>query len=365
MALTVLLTFIAGLLYLLAGVCDADTVDDDLLNLESFIYTNRYPVAKPYDSRVIVTLAAKGECMSYIGLDEAPLESLASCELHCWGTGYYNTWDCIAPVIDESRPDWNNTFTDESLLIWTPGNCSCSNSTSPTPSVQGGDDYLSASTPDEVSIKVATRVVRDLTTYGYRITPGFNGFLDPQMFWDFWTIDWVHPSGEFMRIGVFGIMNNGYNNGVLRVHEIWAGRDTRANGVRAAFHDDVINFWRLTPLFRNLNMLTEIRFDTVIEDGLNNLAPWVYAVMGNDHDQGLLVQNGGMRVNEQHAFRTILSRCRFAMRMQQAINEYVEFAHRRIMAFYFTRGRRDSGFDFAIYFDGYNPASVGDITWDW
>ena len=172
-----------------------------------------------------------------------------------------------------------------------------------------------------------------------------------------------------MRIGVFGIMNNGYNNGynngVLRVHEIWAGRDTRANGVRAAFHDDVINFWRLTPLFRNLNMLTEIRFDTVIEDGLNNLAPWVYAVMGNDHDQGLLVQNGGMRVNEQHAFRTILSRCRFAMRMQQAINEYVEFAHRRIMAFYFTRGRRDSGFDFAIYFDGYNPASVGDITWDW
>lgn len=103
MALTVLLTFIAGLLHLLAGVCDADTVDDDLLNLESFIYTNRYPVAKPYDSRVIVTLAAKGECMSYIGLDEAPLESLASCELHCWGTGYYNTWD-VSTIFWSRKP---------------------------------------------------------------------------------------------------------------------------------------------------------------------------------------------------------------------------------------------------------------------
>lgn len=51
--------------------------------------------------------------------------------------------------------------------------------------------------------------------------------------------------------------------------------------------------------------------------------------------------------------------------MQQAINEYVEFSHRTIMAFYFTEGRRESGFDFAIYFDGYNEATIGDATWHW
>lgn len=233
--------------------------------------------------------------------------------------------------------------------------------------MQGDDNYSSAGDPDEGSIKDATLDVRDLTTwYGYRLTPGYNNFLDPQIFWNFWTIDWINAAtGDFTRIGTFGVMNNGFNNNVLRVHETWAGRDTRAEGVRAALHDDVINFWRLSPLSRNLNTLTEVRFDTVVDNGLNDLAPWVYGLLGMDLDYGLLVQRDGGRVNEAYAFRTILARCRFAMGMQQAINQYVEFAHRSIVAFYFSRGRRDSGFDFAIYFDGYNPATVGDITWDW
>lgn len=51
--------------------------------------------------------------------------------------------------------------------------------------------------------------------------------------------------------------------------------------------------------------------------------------------------------------------------MQQAINEYAEFSHRVIMAFYFTGGRSGSGFDFAIYFDGYDESTIGDATWDW
>lgn len=98
MALTMLLMLFVGLLHLFAGVCDADTVDDGLLNLAPFIYTNAYPIAKPYDCMVIVTLAAKGECMSYIGLDKTPLESLASCELYCWENGYYNTWGVSATI---------------------------------------------------------------------------------------------------------------------------------------------------------------------------------------------------------------------------------------------------------------------------
>lgn len=93
MGLTMLLTFFFGLLHLLAGVCDADVVDDDLLNPTTFIYANPYPIAKPYDCKVIASLATKGQCMSYIGVERAPSESLASCELYCWETFYANTWD--------------------------------------------------------------------------------------------------------------------------------------------------------------------------------------------------------------------------------------------------------------------------------
>lgn len=49
--------------------------------------------------------------------------------------------------------------------------------------------------------------------------------------------------------------------------------------------------------------------------------------------------------------------------MQQAIGEYVEFAHRTIEGFYFSIGI--PGGDFAIYFNGYDPATIGDATWTW
>lgn len=146
--------------------------------------------------------------------------------------------------------------------------------------MNGDDDYSVASLPKGVAIKAANRPVQDLSAYGYQVTVGYNGFADPQPNWDFATIDWVGANGS-TRIGIFGVMNNGVNPNVLRIHECWAGRDTRPNGVRAAFHDDVISFWRRTPLYRNLDMLTEVRFDTVIEDSLDALAPWAYATMGS------------------------------------------------------------------------------------
>lgn len=233
--------------------------------------------------------------------------------------------------------------------------------------MNGYDDQWTTTLAEKPAVKVANRSPRDLTTYGYQVTPGYNSFLQPQVNWDFHSIDyWNEEQGRQVRIGVFGVMRPGGGNyNVLRVHEIWAGRDQRPTGERAAFHDDVISFWRLAPLHRNLNALTEIRFDTIIEDSLNNIVEWVYQTMGCDQNYGLLVRRDGDRANEQDVFRTILARSRFAIRMQQAIREYAEFSHRRIMAFYFSGGVRNTGFDFAIYFDGYNPATVGDATWNW
>lgn len=147
--------------------------------------------------------------------------------------------------------------------------------------MNGDDDYSPASLPKGVAVKAATQYPRDLGTYGYLVTPGYTDLAEPQPTWDFATIDWIGANGSSTSIGIFGVMNNGVNNNVLRIHETWAGRDTRRNGVRAAFHDDVISFWRLTPMYRSLNMLTEIRFDTVIEDSLDSLAPWAYARMGS------------------------------------------------------------------------------------
>lgn len=95
MAVTMLLTFFLGLLHLLAGVCDADVVDDDLMNLQAFIYTNPYLNLR--DRKVIATLSEQGNCMSYIGLTNATSKGLASCELHCCSE-QYNTWDvCDLP----------------------------------------------------------------------------------------------------------------------------------------------------------------------------------------------------------------------------------------------------------------------------
>lgn len=229
----------------------------------------------------------------------------------------------------------------------------------------GDGDYSTASLPEGVAAKVADQYPRDLTTYGYRIIPGYNNFLDPQPDWNFWSIQWPEAAGDSKELGVFGVMSNGVNNNVLRVHETWAGKDTRPVGVRAAFHDDVISFWRLSPLSRDLNTLKEVRFDNVIEPSLDNLAPWVYAVMGLDPEYPLLIRQDGDGINEAECFRVILSESKFAKRMQQAIDEYVELAHRRIVAFFFTDGMKCSGFDFAIYFDGYDPATVGDDTWNW
>lgn len=93
MAFTMLLTFFFGLLHLLVDVCGADGADGDLPNLKAIFYTNPYPIAKPYNCKVIATLAAQGQCMSYMGIEETPLESLASCELYCYEAHYANTWD--------------------------------------------------------------------------------------------------------------------------------------------------------------------------------------------------------------------------------------------------------------------------------
>lgn len=97
MALKMLLAFLLGLLSLLAGVCDATFNEDDWMTLEPQIYTNPYPIPKPYDCNVILALSTKAQCMSYIGLEENPLESLASCELYCYETAYANTWDVSVP----------------------------------------------------------------------------------------------------------------------------------------------------------------------------------------------------------------------------------------------------------------------------
>lgn len=112
-----LLTFFLGLLHLLAGVCDADVVDDDLLNPTTFIYANPYPIAKPYDCRVIANLATKGQCMSYIGVDGTPSETLASCELYCWETFYANTWDVSIQYPSLVVAGYAGTFIDRGMTL--------------------------------------------------------------------------------------------------------------------------------------------------------------------------------------------------------------------------------------------------------
>lgn len=84
--------FVFSLLHLLAGVCIGEVVGDDPFDLQTRIYINPYPIANWTGNRVIIALAQKGQCMSYVDVEEPLLESLASCELYC-SKSYYNAWD--------------------------------------------------------------------------------------------------------------------------------------------------------------------------------------------------------------------------------------------------------------------------------
>lgn len=96
MAVTTLFAFFLGLLHLWVGICGADDPGGEFFNENAFIYANPYLPANSTDNKVIIALASKEQCMSYIGsrdLDPTGVDpkELAACELHCNGFPY-DTW---------------------------------------------------------------------------------------------------------------------------------------------------------------------------------------------------------------------------------------------------------------------------------
>ncbi|KAL1873515.1 hypothetical protein Daus18300_003878 [Diaporthe australafricana] len=363
MAVTTLFAFLLGLLHLWVGICGADDLGGEFFNEKAFIYDNPYLAINSTDNKVIVDLASKGKCMSYIGTADldptgADPKELAACELYC-AKYPFDTWSCVAPTIDQNNLDWSTIFTNEDLYQWSVGTCMCWNSSDPTPSAQDG----SPDTPgNELAAADATKQVKDLTAFSYvlredDIGQGGEG-------WRFWKIRWADAT-MYSSLGTFGVPKDPNLSNTLRVHEIWAASDRRDPSQKAFMHDDVVGFWRLTPLFRNLNDLKEIKFDTIIESELTMKLQPVYQLMGEaDLNNPLTVTRSGTRNGEQQAFQLLLRGTKFGRRMQQAIDEFEEMKHRSIEAFYFTG--LSAGFDFGIYLDGYDPARVGhpDI-WSW
>lgn len=126
-------------------------------------------------------------------------------------------------------------------------------------------------------------------------------------------------------------------------------------------HDTVLGFWRLDPLNRNLNDLQQIRFDECIEKTINAIVMEVYTLMGYRAETPIDVKRNGHSPEEREAFQLILTRAKFAKRIQQATQEYEEFKERTIEAFYFSEAYL--GFNFAILLDGYDPLAVGGRNW--
>ncbi|KAI3394990.1 hypothetical protein diail_1879 [Diaporthe ilicicola] len=351
MDVTTLLTFLLGLLHLSVGISRADAPDQDGILTTAFIYDHPYMVNST-DNKVIISLAGKGQCMSPVGFTETTAKGLASCELYC-DTVPYNTWDCVAPTIDQNDLDWSIIFTDDDLYQWAPGTCSCYNSSDPTPSV--GDDDSLATPAKDLAAAEATKQVRDLTTYGYQVRT-YIPIYELVDTWTFRKIIWP-VSTRLNLIGIFGVPIDQNQRNTLRVHEIWASNDYRDPSQRAFMHDDVLSFWRLNPLNRNLRDLKEIRFDTVIEPSLYNMRERIFLLMHADINLPLLITRNGDRQGEQEAFEIILTQTKFARRMQQATQDYEEFKDRSIEAFFFSHGL--DGFQFGIYFDGYTNEMVG------
>lgn len=228
----------------------------------------------------------------------------------------------------------------------------CWNSSDPTPSASDGSpDTLG----NGLAAADATKQVKDLTAFDYALED--EEINQDGEGWRFWRIRWA---GELLytSLGVFGVPDDPNLSNTLRIHEIWAAIDRRDPSQKAFMHDDVVGFWRLSPLNRNLNDLKEIKFDTVVEATLSLKVVPVYQMMGEENLEGpLTVARGGTRKGEQEAFELILRGTKFGRRMQQAVDEFEEMKDRTIEAFYFTSAM--NGFDFGIYLDGYDPARVG------
>lgn len=225
------------------------------------------------------------------------------------------------------------------------------------------DSELPESPTKELAAADATRQVRHISSYGYSLTRNYQPF-EPVPGWRFWSINFLQAEvedPEYILIGVFGVPIDNSNPNVLRISETWASHDKRDPSQRAFMHDTVLGFWRLDPLNRNLDDLEQIRFDGVIELTLTNNAYDVYRLMGADKSDPLTVTRSGTSDGEQEAFQLILTQTKFAKRMQQAIEEYEEFKHRSIEAFYFSEAW--IGLNFAILLDGYEPLTVGGPNW--
>lgn len=225
------------------------------------------------------------------------------------------------------------------------------------------DSELPESPTKELAAADATRQVRQISSYGYEVTPNYE-LYEPVPGWTFWTINFPRPELEdpaVILIGVFGIPIDNSDRNALRISETWASHDERDPSQRAFMHDTVLGFWRLDPLNRNLDDLNEIRFDGVIEVTITGIVFDAYSLMGADENRPLTITRSGTSDGEQEAFQLILTKTKFAKRMQQAIEEYEEFKDRSIEAFYFTEPYM--GFDFAIFLDGYDPSTVGGPNW--
>lgn len=104
MAMIMILPLLVSVLHLFAGVCFGRVEGDDPINLETRVFIQPYlAVGSTFDNwsthKVILALAEKGQCMSYITFEGSPLQSLASCELYCFMmNGGYNTWDVSLPL---------------------------------------------------------------------------------------------------------------------------------------------------------------------------------------------------------------------------------------------------------------------------
>lgn len=147
----------------------------------------------------------------------------------------------------------------------------------------------------------------------------------------------THPGYHAVdNMDVFDYFDAGSVAGdTLAVSEAWNEFDPRPRHEILRLRDIYLAFW-VHELDRPPQGLRRFLYFTIKEEVLRNtLWPWIYALMGEQITEILIIRRDARSAGEQRAFDALLERAPFCIGVQKMLDEYSEFAGVSIVAFEF------------------------------
>lgn len=113
--------------------------------------------------------------------------------------------------------------------------------------------------------------------------------------------DCVIGGGFLQAIDIFGTSDADPDR--LDMEAAWNGlNDNRPSNVKLSLRDLILGFWKL--IGRNPKDLKQIRYQSVVEDGMTVVTPEVFEAL-NRPLRNIALRQGGKSIGEQQAFELL------------------------------------------------------------